>query len=110
MTIATGDVPAGVNARMNGNLTLPAGGATLNTLSMLNASVTLSFAASTDQLVVTSGRHPRRLRQQYKAIGQSANFGQITAGAGPARTVPLQRRPNTLTINSSIVDNGIAAD
>ena len=107
VTIATGSVPAGVNARMNGNVTLSAGGGTLNTLSMLNAAMTLSFAASSDQLVVATGGILTGFDNNAKIIGQSANFGQITAGPGQAELF-LHNGANTLTVNSSIVNNNTA--
>ena len=105
--IATGSVPAGVNARMNGNVTLSAGGGTLNTLSMLNAAMTLSFAASTDQLVVTTGGILTGFDNNNRTIGQSANFGQITAGPGQSELF-LHNGAATLTVNSSIVNNNTA--
>ena len=106
VTIATGAVPAGVNARMNGNVTLPAGGATLNTLSILNAGVTLSFAASTDRLTLTAGGILGGFDSNTRTLGQSANFGQITVAAGQPELFIYSGGTNAMVINSSIVDNG----
>ena len=108
VTIATGNVPSGVNARMNGNVTLPAGGATLNTLSMItNTAMTLTFAASTDQLVVTGGGILGGLQNQTRTIGSAANSGQITAGPGQPELF-IYNGNNTLTVNSTIVDNSVS--
>ena len=107
VTIGTGNVPAGINARMNGNTTLPAGGVTLNTLSLINAAETLSFSASTDQLIVTTGGILGGYDANNKSLGQSANFGQITAGPGQPELF-VYCGANTLTVNSSLVDNGVA--
>ena len=105
--LATGAVPAGVNALVNAGVTLPTGGVTLNTVSIINAGATISFTNATDQLVITTGGILTGYDNNGKAVGQSANFGQVTAGAGQ-QSLFIHSGANTLTVNSSIVDNGVA--
>ncbi len=107
VTIATNNVPSGVNARANASLTLPVGGQTLNTLSIINAAVTVTFAASTDTLTLTAGGLLTGADNNAKAIGASAGQGQLTAGAGQSELF-IHDGFNTLTINSKIIDNGVA--
>ena len=104
--LAAGAVPAGVNALVNAAVTLPAGGVTLNTLSIINAGATISFSGSSDQLIVTTGGILTGYDNNAKYIGQSANYGQVTAGAGQ-QSLFIHAGANTLTMNSSIVDNGV---
>jgi autotransporter-associated beta strand protein len=107
VTIATGSVTSGVNARINAAaVTLP-GPTTLNSLSIINAATVLSFTASTDTLTLTSGGLLTGADGNNKSIGQSAGFGNLTAGAGQPELF-IHVGANTLTVNSTITDNGVS--
>ncbi|MEA3211483.1 MAG: hypothetical protein QOE70_4540 [Chthoniobacter sp.] len=106
VTIATGSVPAGANARANASLTLPTGGVTLNTLSIINAAVTLTFTSATDTLTLTTGGVLTGADANAKVIGAAVDSGRLTAGAGQPELF-LHVGNNTLTVNSRIVDNGV---
>ncbi len=106
-TIATGSVPTGANARVNANVTLPGGGVTLNTVSMINAATTtISFTNPTDTLTVTTGGILTGLDNNAKLIGASAGSGNLTAGSGQQELF-IHDGANTLTVNSNIIDNGV---
>ena len=99
---------ANVNVQPSGNITLPGGGATMNSL-FFHAASTISFTNSTDTLYVQAGAilgdsNGNTARQ----IGLSPGFGNLTVG-NPGTTGSAQfyisNASNTLTINANIVDN-----
>ena len=97
-----------VNVQPSGNVTLPGGGATMNSL-YFHATSTLSFTNSTDTLYVQAGAilgdsNGNTARQ----IGQTPGFGNLTVGnPGTSGTAQfyISNASNTLTINANIVDN-----
>ena len=102
--ISTGSVPTGANARVTANLTLPAGGVTLNTVTVPNTASTLTFSAASDTLTITTGGF---LTNVATTIGASAGQGNLTAGAGQSELF-LHSGTGTLTVNSKIIDNGVS--
>jgi autotransporter-associated beta strand protein len=93
------------NVRQSGNVTLGAGGITVNTLTMNNAAAALTFAGATDVLTLTAGGLLTGLDNNAKSIGTAAVRGQLTAGTGVSELF-IHVGQNVLTINSAIIDNG----
>ncbi len=102
-------IPAGnfadKNIRIGATSAVPAGGSTINVLSMGGA-INLTFTNATDTLNLTSGGLIGPNNNQ--TLGATVDSGRLTAGGlTPAANSDLYvyNRTNTFTINSRIVDN-----
>ncbi|MEA3207689.1 MAG: hypothetical protein QOE70_746 [Chthoniobacter sp.] len=102
LELFTNVIAAGNNVRLTGNLTLPVGSNTINTLTL--AAATLSFVNATDTLTIQAGGILGGADNNGRAIGSTAIPGQITTGAGQQELF-IYNAGNTLTINSKIINN-----
>jgi autotransporter-associated beta strand protein len=96
----------GNNVSLTANTTLPAGGATINSLTVKGAT-TLTFAGSNDILNLQSGGFLAN-DNNARTIGAAVNQGMLTAGgtANSGTSILYLHTPNnSLTVNSRIVDN-----
>ncbi|MEZ0275894.1 MAG: beta strand repeat-containing protein, partial [Roseimicrobium sp.] len=96
------------NVRFGASATVKTGGAVINSLTLNNAAITLSFAAANDVLNITSGGLLGGLDNNGKTIGSIALPGILTAGGvNPASDVYLYvtNASNNMQINSIIADN-----
>ncbi|RBP47685.1 putative secreted protein with PEP-CTERM sorting signal [Roseimicrobium gellanilyticum] len=96
------------NVRFNGNTTVKAGGAVINSLTLNGGAVTLSFSAANDVLNITSGGLLGGLDSNVRTIGSVATPGILTAGGvNPTSDVYLYvtNPSNNMVINSIIADN-----
>ena len=101
---------AASNIRLAGSGTVAGGGLTLNSLNLAGSGTNVAFASGTDVLNLASGGLLKS-GASTSAIGTVAARGQLTAGgAAPSGTADLflYSKQSTLTVNSNIVNNGIA--
>jgi autotransporter-associated beta strand protein len=98
------------NTHLVANATLPGtpgltSTTTINSLTMTNAAITLTFVNPTDTLVLQSGGLLSGTDGNNRTVGAIPGQGYLTAAAGQQELF-LHNGANTLTINSNIVDNG----
>ena len=98
------------NVRLSGATSIPAGGATINALSLGGGAFDLTFNTGTDVLNLVSGGLIGT--NNNNLIGSSVGNGRLTAGGaspGANSDLYLYNRLNTMTLNSTVIDNGASS-
>jgi len=98
------------NVRLGGTTSIPAGGTTINALSLAGIALDLTFNTNTDVLNLVSGGLIGT--NNNNIIGSSVGNGRLTAGGpspGANSDLYLYNRSNTMTLNSTVIDNGASS-
>ena len=98
------------NVRLTGTSSIPAGGTTINALSLAGTYQDLAFTTNTDVLNLVTGGFIGT--NNNNNIGNAVGNGRLTAGGaapGANSDLYLYNRANTMTLNTTVIDNGASS-